>query len=85
VAAAVAGWLGLTLGLVDVYPSLFPWQSETDRILGILICLLVAGLGARMAYLIGKNTLDWPIALITITLLIAIGLDAMISSSAAFS
>jgi hypothetical protein len=71
-AAHVGGWAGLGLGLVNVYPTLFPWTSPADKGVGVLVCLLITAVVARMAVLAGRSQLDWPlVALVAVLILIA--------------
>ena len=83
--ATVAAWSGVALGLVDVYPSLFPWRTSSDQVLGVVICVLIAALGARLSQLSTKNRLDLLIVFIIVTLLLVIGMDAMTISTTAGS
>jgi len=37
IVASFVGWSGFSLGLLNVYPTLFSWQSASDKLLGAII------------------------------------------------
>jgi len=59
--------------------------DESDQVLGVVICVLIAALGARLSQLSTKNRLDLLIVFIIVTLLLVIGMDAMTISTTAGS
>lgn len=58
-AGGVGGWVGLALGLINVYPTLFPWSTSVNKGVGILLCVLCTATVARSAVLFSRFELDW--------------------------
>ena len=52
-------WCGLALGLINIYATLYPWTTLSDRAVGVLLCVLVAAIGARITVLALRVQLDW--------------------------
>ncbi|WP_433060396.1 hypothetical protein [Dactylosporangium sp. CS-033363] len=51
---------------------MFPWTSVADKGVGVLVCLLVTAVVARISVLAGRSTLDWPlVTLVAVLILIA--------------
>jgi hypothetical protein len=73
------GWLGLSLGLLNIYPSLFPWKAAGDRLTGVAICLLLAALGLRVGHLVSTHEMDGPLALILASLLTLVALAVVLN------
>jgi hypothetical protein len=73
----VAGWAGITMGLLNVYPVLYPWSTSADRLVGILICVLVSAVTVRAARLALRRALDPMLALVMVLLLITLALAAV--------
>jgi hypothetical protein len=59
VVAGLAGWAGLALGLLNVYPTLYPWGTVADKVIGIVVCVLITSIAARTAFLAARSELDW--------------------------
>jgi hypothetical protein len=75
--ASVGGWIGVTIALLNVYPSLFPWDTKPGRLAGILICSLAAAFALRVSYLAADNRADITLVAIVVVLLAAIVFTAV--------
>jgi hypothetical protein len=64
--AAVTAWVGVALGLMNIYPMVYPWTTAADKILGFTACLVVSALGVRMAHLAGSARLDLVLAVLVV-------------------
>lgn len=73
----MAGTAGFLLGLLNVYPTLYPWVSTADKIFGILVCALLSAVGARATHLSGRGHLDALLAALILLLLAVIALAAI--------
>jgi hypothetical protein len=73
----VGGWIGVTVGLLNVYPTLYPWISTVDKALGILICVLISAVGARVVHASGEGTCDLILTILILALLLIIAFAAI--------
>jgi hypothetical protein len=79
-AAHIGGWVGLGLGLVNVYPTLFPWVTAADKGVGVLVCLLVTAVVARTSVLAARSALDWPLVLLVSVLILIAAVVIVVAS-----
>jgi len=64
----------LELGLINLYPLLFPWSDGREKIFGLLMCSLVATLLVRFNHLAYRDPPDTVLFLLYIALLACIAL-----------
>jgi hypothetical protein len=73
---SVGGWIGLAIGLINIYPTLLPWYTPLDKAAGIAGCALVTAIAARASVLFSRFQLDWIlvalVAALVLMLIIAI-------------
>jgi hypothetical protein len=77
----LAGSTGMCIALLNVYPTLYPWHSALDKLVGLAVCGLVAALGARVIHLANGAGLDPGLVVLGIALLLVIALAAIIVST----
>ncbi|MET7392439.1 hypothetical protein ABZS66_02960 [Dactylosporangium sp. NPDC005572] len=77
----MTGWAGLFLALLGAYPSLFPWSTAADRGIGVMLCLLLAGLAARMSVLALQARLDWALSAIIVALVLVLAVVAAVNNA----